>query len=609
MARHDSDPDTGGPRSATRMTLLTRLLSRRGDPVLVLDETGMALTGSAPGLDLLPRATKIAADRPWSELRAACPDAPEALRLTLHMADQRLAAHLSRLDTTGGKTLYLLEPRAERVNRVNLFATIAHDLKTELQGIMAASDLLATAPTTEAPALRDTILRAARIALEQVDQCLQLARMDHGEAHQQATLLAPDQIFRDTTERLRPLAAANGNRLHYQGEVRPTQVIGQTRLVNPILLNLLGNAIKFTHNGDIRISLHGAPLPGERRRFTLEVQDNGAGIDAGDRARFLNLFDTGSEDGAAAKGTGIGTFVVREAVTAMEGELSFRDTPGGGTTFTASFILPLPQTLPDDPHTLPRPEDTAPDLLAGRRILIIEDNATVGALLRSTLTTAGARVDLAATGRAGLAALRGSDHDIALIDMNLPDLDGISLVSHLPAPQDRAATPRLVGLSANTSGDWDAACRAVGITELLRKPMPPAELRRRLAGLLATPPVPAPRPAAPLGEAHRHLHEEMGADMTRRYVTGALEEAESLVGRIEQAGLTPEGRADLHAALGSAGMTGLTQIEQGFRRLQAITKVCPENSDAVRISLKILRDAVTTTRNCALGGENAGIQE
>ena len=255
----------------------------------------------------------------------------------------------------------------------------------------------------------------------------------------------------------------------------------ETRL-RQILGNLLHNAIKFTATGSVTLRVmrdentSSATAP-ETCRLNFTVEDTGPGFPPDQLDQLFTLFtrlDPG--EGLRREGTGVGLALVRRLCALMDGTVTAANRPTGGASFRVQ--LRLATTALSPVATAPSP---APNSLASRRrILVVEDNAAARELLAEALHAAGHEVELAPTGQAALAAFAARAPDLVILDLHLPDIDGLEVARRLRAAAAPGRGPRIVGCSAEAFAATRDAALAAGMDEFLSKPVSLGELNRAL---------------------------------------------------------------------------------------------------------------------------------
>ncbi|HSB54126.1 MAG TPA: response regulator, partial [Gemmatimonadales bacterium] len=268
----------------------------------------------------------------------------------------------------------------------------------------------------------------------------------------------------------------------------PSRLIGDEGRVRQVLLNLVGNAVKFTEAGHVRLAVRRDDHPDQVR---FEVEDTGVGIPLDKQEAIFDKFT--QADASTTRrfgGTGLGLAICRQLVTLMGGEIGVTSVPGQGSTFW--FVLPLPA------HGGPLASQL-PQLPQGTRVLVVDDVAVVQELMTEMVGRMGALVDQAGDGLAALAALRRAarnhPYDAVLLDLALPDMDGLAIAQAVAADPDIAGTP-IIAFSGANSRPRDSELLTAGVTAFLRKPVVPHELHLELLHALGVAPPAPSRPGA-----------------------------------------------------------------------------------------------------------------
>ena len=253
----------------------------------------------------------------------------------------------------------------------------------------------------------------------------------------------------------------------------PQALHGDRMRVQQILLNLVGNAVKFTDTGHVALETFALQPQGVR----LVVADSGPGLDAAQRARLFRRFEQadGARTAARHGGSGLGLAISQELAAAMGGRIWVESEPGKGTRFIVD--LPLPAAA------LPAPSPETPTAAAARSLLLVEDDPTVADAIAGLLQAQGHVVVHAAHGLAALAELPGRAFDAALLDLDLPGMDGLALARLL---RSRGVHVPLLAITARSDADAEPQARAAGFDGFLRKPVTGAMLAQALAAWRAS---------------------------------------------------------------------------------------------------------------------------
>jgi signal transduction histidine kinase len=349
----------------------------------------------------------------------------------------------------------LAEKHSEAKTR--FLAMLGHEIRTPLTGVLGMAELLADGMLDDRQ--RDQVAAiqgAGRHLLRLVNDALDLARIEAGRLTLQPAPFALVPLLHEVGDLLRPLAAAKGLRFSLDCDAAlPAAMHGDATRLRQILFNLGHNAIKFCDRGDVVVAA--APLDPQGLR--LSVHDSGPGLDPARRARLFRRFEPGA-DGSG--GSGLGLAICRELAVAMGGTVDVVDMRGRGACFRVDLPLPAAADMPSPPP----PAASAP-VPASRRILLVEDDALVADVVAGLLRRDGHDVVHAAHGLAALAELDVGRFDLAIVDLDLPGIDGLTLAGLVRA---RWPLP-LLALTARADPGAEPAARAAGMAAFLRKPV------------------------------------------------------------------------------------------------------------------------------------------
>ncbi|QYR53453.1 hybrid sensor histidine kinase/response regulator [Lysobacter soyae] len=347
-------------------------------------------------------------------------------------------------------------------------ATLGHEIRTPMTGVLGMSELLSATALSPLQMQRvNSIRKSSEHLLRIVDDALDLARIEAGKM---AFVDAPFAVV-DLLEEIAEWATPVSGKKHLRFEFHHTvgcdlRVSGDVVRVRQVLMNLVGNAIKFTASGVVNLS-HAIEANGIH---VFRVRDTGPGMDAEQCKRVFERFE--QADGALTAhrhgGSGLGLAISSELVIGMGGRLTVSSVPGSGSTFSVHIPLrtvdiPVASALPVHPGSTQ----------AGHRILLVEDDETVAEVLSGMLTQAGHHVAHAVHGLAALVELSARRFDLAILDLDLPAIDGFDLARQLRV--SGFAGP-ILAVSARTDADAETSSRDAGFNRFLRKPIRTADL-------------------------------------------------------------------------------------------------------------------------------------
>ncbi|WP_374604951.1 ATP-binding protein [Arenimonas sp.] len=452
-------------------------------PQLAPGSYALRVSGAVPHGDWSePRSLTVLVDPPWWGTRTALAGSGLGLMAGLSVLAmvyrgrrrRRAAWQLARARQQ------LAEQHSEAKTR--FLAALGHEIRTPMTGVLGMAELLqGSALDPEQRARVDAIQGAGRHLLRLVNDTLDLARIEAGKLVLEDAPFALRPLLAELAALLRPLAEAKGLafHLHCDGDV-PAGLRGDATRVRQILLNLASNAIKFCERGELVIHCGRRDPVG----VVIRVRDTGPGLAADQQARLFRRFEQGAgvASGSRYGGSGLGLAISQELAAAMGGSISVRSEAGRGACFRVE--LPLPSSAATGPA------EVAPVLrVPGRRVLLVEDDPVVATVVQDLLRQQGHAVEHAPHGLAAMTALETGDFDLALLDLDLPGLDGFQLARLLRA---RGETLPLLALTARADGDAEREALAAGMDGFLRKPVTGAMLAEALAQ--------APSPASVAGE-------------------------------------------------------------------------------------------------------------
>ena len=356
----------------------------------------------------------------------------------------------------------------------DFLAVVSHEIRTPMNAVISAANLLRrTRLDGQQREHVSMLIDAGDVLMGLLNDVLDFSKIEAGKME----LESADMIVRDrlsTVVRLwEPRALANGVRLKVRvAPDVPAAVRTDPLRVQQILFNLMSNAVKFTHDGEIRIAV--SWFDG---RLVMAVADTGCGIPADRLGQIFNSFEQ-ADVGTTRRygGTGLGLSISRKLAELMGGSLSAESVDGEGSTFTLS----LPMTAIEPAATAPvRPLESLGSL-TGRSILAADDHEVNRRILQLLLEPHGCRLTLVENGAEALEAASGQRFDAILMDMQMPVMDGLEATRRIRAGEVNGDTP-VIALTANALDVHRAAWDAAGVHAFLTKPIDPVMLATTLA--------------------------------------------------------------------------------------------------------------------------------
>ena len=387
-------------------------------------------------------------------------------------------------DITERKALAVAE--AANLAQRDFLSRMSHELRTPMNGVlgMARLAMQADPPPAQLEYLKK-IQSSASLLLGIINDILDFSRIEAGK------LTVEKRAFslRVMVENVRELIMARVEEKNLEFNVViadsvPEYAVGDELRLSQVLLNLLGNAVKFTLQGSVVLEMHATSLPEGRLRLECSVKDSGIGMDQKQQSALFNPFSQGdSSTSREFGGTGLGLSISKALVELMGGSVGVSSAPGQGSTFSFSVELDPVDGTPESNEEKERLwADARYD---GFQFLLVEDNAINQEIAAAFLSELGAQVDIADNGEEGVAAFLAKDYALIFMDMRMPIMDGLEATRHIRASgkHDAASVP-IIAMTANAMREDREASEAAGMNGHIAKPIDLNELHSTLFQLL-----------------------------------------------------------------------------------------------------------------------------
>ncbi len=449
-----------------------------------------------------------------------------------HVIGRTISRNIAQRIALMGMTRSLGEAldRADAANRAKsaFLANMRHELRTPLNVILGMSQLLAESP--DAPEHRQLprdIRRAGQSLLALINDVLDLSQIEAGRIPLQPASFAPRRLVEDVIDMFALEAEAKSLRLEaFYAASMPERFVGDQARLRQIVLNLVGNAIKFTATGSVRIEVSAAmavaetaavetasaAMEGGSSVLRIEVADTGPGIAESEHARIFTAFQQGDDSSSRAHpGSGLGLKISSELVALMGGRIELRSVPGAGSCFMVVVPESIMSTEMNEEEagsagrdeSAQRLSESAIASMSGLRVLVVEDNVVNATLVRLLLERDGCVVGAAASGVQALDMLRTQAWHVVLMDCQMPEMDGYATTRywrHLELSERRPRMP-ILALTAHAMAEDRKRCLDAGMDDYLTKPVKLDALREVLSryagGIVIEPPPAEPESVLP----------------------------------------------------------------------------------------------------------------
>jgi len=483
---------------------------------------------------------------------------------------------------------------AEAANRAKsaFLAAMSHEIRTPMNGVLGMIEVLERTPPGPAQDRCISVMRdSAGQLLRIIDDLLDFSKIEAGRLELESLPFSLRGLVEGAVDTLAVQARNKG--LHLFADPPgpgPDMVAGDPVRVRQILFNLVGNAIKFTERGFVRIqsrtSVEAAGVAVE-----LVIEDSGVGMTEEQLGRLFQPF--AQADTSTTRrygGTGLGLSIVRRLARLMGGDVMVESQPGRGSRFTVRLTLEAAGAAPGGMVGVPA-APSAPPLGDTPRLLVVDDHPVNREVLARQLEILGCVADMAEDGQQALELWRTGRHRLALVDLHMPVMDGLDLARAIR--REEAATPDLprtaiIAVTANALKGEDERCYAAGMDGFLPKPLALDQLARALGrhlGQEATAMAPVDEPGLPTLWDPEALRQLFGNDQARlskllgTFREGVLRDGDAVIAALE-AGDLAAAAAAAHRLKGAARMAGARRLAELTAEIEGAAK--GGESDAAR---------------------------
>ena len=385
--------------------------------------------------------------------------------------------------TAAERRLAQAKANAEAANQAKsqFLATMSHEIRTPLNAVLGLNELMLHS-SLDAQQRRhaELIGSSGRLLLALINDILDVSRIEAGHLQLGSAPFSLRAAGQSVVELMRERAHGKGLQLHLEAiPDEDTSVLGDAIRIQQILFNLVGNAIKFTDRGSVRVKLRVEPGAERAATLRLEVEDTGIGIAP---SAMPTLFDRFTQADSTTMrrygGSGLGLAITREIVQLMGGTIATTSTPGEGSR----FVVTIPSRCVDREEATSAADESGQAAPARRslRILVAEDNDVNQILISALLERMGHAVHLVANGQLAVEAVRRGDYDAVLMDLQMPGMDGMEATHAIRALGGGGGAVPIIAMTANAFEEDRQACLAAGMDDYVAKPIDVAQLTRAI---------------------------------------------------------------------------------------------------------------------------------
>ncbi len=467
------------------------------DPIMRIDHHGRLLYSNDPGMkiiddwktaigDYVPENIKefvvnVLQHKQYKEIEASVGKTHYTLRFVPRSARKYVNVY-GRDDTEQKQAeLDLLEAKqaaeAANIAKSRFLATISHEVRTPMNGVLGMLELLLNTKLTERQhSLAENAIRSGKSLLSLINDILDFSKIESSNLKLEQVAFNLKTTIDEVIQIVSEDARSKDLKLHTDIPGMDYQFIGDVHRLRQILINLVGNAVKFTEKGEVLVRVEMISRHENDIKFKIEIRDTGIGITAEALPYIFDDF-TQQDDSTTRKfgGTGLGLAITKQLINMMGGEIHVKSKPGQGSSFCITLQLEqlTPEQIKETEHThTPAVSDQAPvdEIIFHTRILLAEDNMINQEVASAMLESAGCEVVAVNDGQLALQALQDNNFDIVLMDCQMPTMDGFEATRMIRQQASTYSEVPVIALTADIQEGIIEQCREAGMNDYLSKP-------------------------------------------------------------------------------------------------------------------------------------------
>lgn len=498
--------------------------------------------------------------------------------------------------------------------KAQFLAAISHEMRTPLTGILGALDLIAATNLSEQQSRYvRTANRSGHALLSVISDVLDISRLEHSRIDLDIDNVDLEQIVEDVVEIVGHLAGERGNVISVDiDEGLPPHLLGDAARIRQVLLNFATNAVKFTYDGFVKISVVQLGRSGDRVDIELSVRDTGPGISESDKDKLFQNFSRLSSIGSdTSGGTGLGLAISKRLADLMGGSVGVETELGKGSRFWFRLTLGADAAKVSN-ENLPSFVQPAPLQLRSRRVLVVDDNETVRTIVAGQLAASGHHAETAESAVKAVAMLKSTPFDVVILDVSMPVVDGFEALSIIRGLPGAAGQTPVIALTAHALIEVRQRCAAAGFDHFLTKPVRIDDLARVINAATSATARPSQPKAAP-GVAGKqplfelaHIREQftsIGDSNLRRIIDRYIIELDQQLALLAGEGeeISPHHlRRIVHTLAGSSSMIGAKRLGALASHLDGLAS---QKEDAQLAGF--MEELVVTIRDTRTAAEDA----